>query len=66
MGAKKMQTSGTTCRENADTHSLVIPATGSAEWPPDVAGMTADEWDELEQQLNLFHRRKTGYACAAH
>jgi hypothetical protein len=35
MGAKKMQSSGTTCREIADTHSLVIPATGSAEWPPD-------------------------------
>ena len=30
-----MQTSDRTCREIAKSHSVVIPATGSAEWPPD-------------------------------
>jgi hypothetical protein len=30
-----MQTSGETRRENAKSYSVVIPATGSAEWPPD-------------------------------
>jgi len=28
--------------------------------------MTIDALIELEQHLNLFHCRKTGYACAAH
>jgi hypothetical protein len=30
-----MQNSGRTCREIADIRSVVVPATGSAEWPPD-------------------------------
>jgi hypothetical protein len=30
-----MQTSGKTCREIAKSYPAVIPASGSAEWPPD-------------------------------
>jgi len=29
-------------------------------------GTTIDALIKLRLQLNLFHRRKTGYACAAH
>ncbi len=45
---------------------VIASAATIAVFIPAQAGMTADELRQLEQQLNLFHRRKTGYACAAH